>query len=552
MTPPGAEGPEVPAPVPVLAAGVRAAAHSDHLEAALQGVVSAAVQHVGATFGAVGVLDRQGTGIERFVVVGMDAEVRERIGRLPTGEGVLGLMTGASGALRLDDLTTHPASVGFPPGHPPMHSFMGVPIRVAGRAFGILYLTEKRPEGPFTDADERVAQALVATAALAVENALRVERAEHRRAWAQAGSGIATALLSGADPDTVLRAIAERVAALAAADVAGVLVPSADDDEVLTVVSAVGLDSEDFEGVQLPLTDTQLGAAHRSGVPRLIDDVSVAAVGGRRAPVLGEVAAGFGPTLFIPLGGRPPLGTVVAIRRRGAPPFDPDALEHASAFAAQAAVALQLARSQQRERRLQVEADRDRIARDLHDHVVQRIFATGLALDRISRSLQADHPEAAAQLAERVDELDGTIARIRSAIFELHQPEDDSPDAVRTRIADVVRSITGGHGLRPDVRLRGLDELPGSLVPDVVAVVRELVTNVVRHARARRVTVLVSAGEDVRVVVTDDGVGLPAVTVRSGLTNLADRAERHGGRLVTSAGPAGTEIRWTVPLPVRS
>ncbi|MGY1822438.1 GAF domain-containing protein [Geodermatophilus sp. SYSU D00079] len=535
----------------MLAAGVRAAAQSDHVESTLRGVVSAAVEQVQATYGAVGVLDRTGTGFERFVVVGMDAADRERIGRLPAGEGVLGVMIGAPGPLRLDDLTTHPEAVGFPPGHPPMHSFMGLPIRVAGRVFAILYLTEKRPGGPFTDADERVAQALAATAGLAIENALRVERAEHRRAWAQAGSGIATALLSGADPDTVLHAIAERVAALADADVAGVLAPSADDEDALVVVSAYGLASGDFEGVRLPLADTQLGAAHRSGVPRLIADVSVAAPGGRRAPVLGEMALGFGPTLFIPLGGRPPLGTVVAMRRKGGAPFEPDTLDLASAFAAQAAVALQLARSQLRERRLQMEADRDRIARDLHDHVVQRIFATGLALDRISRSLQVEHPEAAARLAERVDELDGTIARIRSAIFELHQPEDDSPDAVRSRLADVVRSITGGQGIRPDVRLRDLDELPASLVPDVVAVVRELVTNVVRHARASRVTVLVTVTSDVRVVVTDDGVGLPEVTVRSGLTNLADRAERHGGRLTTSTGPSGTEIRWTVPLPAQ-
>ncbi|MBB3085184.1 GAF domain-containing sensor histidine kinase [Geodermatophilus sabuli] len=551
MTPPAAEDPGVPIPVPVLAAGVRAAAHSDHLDATLRGVVSAAVEHLDATFGALGVLDRTGTHIERFVVVGMDAAVRERIGRLPTGEGVLGMMIGASGPLRLDDLTTHPEAVGFPPGHPPMHSFLGMPIRAAGSVFAILFLTVKRPEGSFTDVDERAVQALAATAGLAIENALRVERAEHRRAWAQAGTDIVTALLSGADPDTVLRAIAERVAALAAADSAGVLVPSPDDADVLTVVDAVGLDSEDVEGVRLPLADSQLGVAHRSGVPRIIADVSAAAAEGRQAPVLGELATGYGPTLFIPLGGRPPLGTVVAMRRSGGEPFRPDTLEHASAFAAQAAVALQLARSQQRERRLQVEADRDRIARDLHDHVVQRIFATGLALDRISRSLTADHPEAAARLAERVDELDGTIARIRSAIFELHQPEDDSPDAVRTRIADVVRSITGGQGVRPDVRFKGLDELPSGLVPDVVAVVRELVTNVVRHARASRVAVTVSVTSDVRVVVTDDGTGLPAVTVRSGLTNLTDRAERHGGRLTTSAGPAGTEIRWTVPLPTQ-
>uniref|UniRef100_UPI001E2BA5DF sensor histidine kinase n=1 Tax=Geodermatophilus chilensis TaxID=2035835 RepID=UPI001E2BA5DF len=188
-------------------------------------------------------------------------------------------------------------------------------------------------------------------------------------------------------------------------------------------------------------------------------------------------------------------------------------------------------------------------ARDLHDHVVQRIFATGLALDRVSRSLEDRLPETAAALAERVDELDSTIARIRSSIFELHEPDDASPDAVRTRIVDAVRSITGGQGLRPDVRMRGDEDLPPALLPDVIAVVRELVTNVLRHAQATRVTVTVTVDAEVRVVVTDNGIGLPAVSVRSGLTNLADRAERHGGRLTTSTGPKGTQIRWSVPMP---
>jgi len=169
----------------------------------------------------------------------------------------------------------------------------------------------------------------------------------------------------------------------------------------------------------------------------------------------------------------------------------------------------------------------------------------------VSRSLAGTQPDTAAALAERVDELDGTIARIRSSIFELHEADDASPDAVRTRIVDVVRSITGGQGLRPDVRLRGDDDLPPRLLPDLVAVVRELVTNVVRHAQATRVTVTVTVDRDVRVVVTDDGIGLPAVAVRSGLTNLADRAERHGGRMSTSTGPRGTQIRWSVPLPRR-
>jgi signal transduction histidine kinase len=532
--------------VPV--AGSRTTAHSEQVDVTVHEIVQAAVETTGATYGAFGVLDDAGTGFERFIVVGMDAAVRERIGRLPVGTGVLGLLLQRPVPVRLDDLTEHPEAVGFPPGHPPMRSFLGVPVRVRGAVFGHLFLTVERVDA-FTATDEAAATALAAAAGMAIANAELNERAEHRRAWAQAGTDIATALLSGADPDTVLRSIGEQVADLASADTAGVLVPRPDEEDALTVVVAVGLENEDVEGVRLPLTDSQLGVAYRTGVPRLIPDAGTAAVGGQRAPVLSELTHRFGPTLIIPLGGRPALGTVVAMRLRGREPFAPDTLELASAFAAQASVALELARSQQRERRLQVQADRDRIARDLHDHVVQRIFATGLALDRVSRSLEETLPQTAAALAERVDELDGTIAQIRSAIFELHETDDASPDAVRTSIVDAVRSITGGQGLRPDVRLRGEDDLPPALLPDVIAAVRELVTNVVRHAQATRVTVTVTVDAEVRVVVTDNGSGLPAVGVRSGLTNLADRAERHGGRLTTSTGPKGTQIRWSVPMP---
>jgi signal transduction histidine kinase len=197
-----------------------------------------------------------------------------------------------------------------------------------------------------------------------------------------------------------------------------------------------------------------------------------------------------------------------------------------------------------------VQADRDRIARDLHDHVVQRIFATGLALDRISRSLEDSSPEVAARLADRVDELDGTIARIRSSIFELQEAEDTSPLTVHRRLGEVVRSLTEEHGLRPDLRIRnGAEDLPPDLVHDVVAVVRELITNVVRHAGATRVTVTVGVTDTVRVVVTDDGHGLPPITVRSGLANLADRAERRGGSVSVVSGPSGTEVAWTASRP---
>ena len=536
--------------VPVLAAAVVAAASGRESEATLRDVIRAAVRHVDATYGALGLLTPDGSRLERFVVVGMDDADAERIGRLPSGLGILGLLVTDPTVLRLDDLGQHPAAIGFPPGHPPMRSFLGVPISVGEVVLGNLYLTEKRGGGPFTDADTEVALALAAVAGLAITNARLAERAETRRGWVQAGNDMATEVLAGADPDEVLRTLSTRVRALTGADMAGVLGPSVDDDEALTIVAAAGRFAADVEGVRVPLAGSYVGPTLAAGVPRLIEDISTMPVVGSRAAVVIELTAGYGPAMIVPLGVGPGRGLLVTLRRRGAPAFGPDELELLAMFATRASVVLELARTQQRERRLQVQADRDRIARDLHDHVVQRIFATALSLDRLSRALQPDHPVAAERLARSVDELDGTMAEIRSAIFELHQEAGPQPVTVRSRLADVVRQVTEGQPLRRDVRFRGpVNDLPRDLVPDLTAVVRELVTNVVRHAAASRVTVTVSCADEVSVVVADDGTGLPEVTVRSGLANLEDRAERRGGRLTTSVGSPGTQVCWTVPDP---
>jgi signal transduction histidine kinase len=320
----------------------------------------------------------------------------------------------------------------------------------------------------------------------------------------------------------------------------------------MTIVAAVGHAADDVEGVRVPIAGTYVGPVLKADEARLVQDISTMPVVGQRASdVLIELTAGYGPALLAPLGSSPHRGLLVTMRASGRGPFSSEELELLAAFAAQASVVLELAHAQQRERCLQVQADRDRIARDLHDHVVQRIFATALSLDRLSRSLEEQHADAAGRLSRSVDELHGTISRIRTSIFELHEAEDVSAPAVRRRLAEVLRSVTDGHEVRPDLRIRyERDDLPPDLVLDVVAVVRELATNVVRHARAQRLTVTVGATDVVEVVVTDDGCGLPPVTVRSGLANLADRAERRGGRLTATAAGSGTEIRWTVPAPV--
>jgi signal transduction histidine kinase len=431
-----------------------------------------------------------------------------------------------------------------------MRAFLGVPATVGGAVIGNLYLTEKRTGGPFTAADTEVVQALAAVAGVAIENARLAEKAETRRDWGQAASEMATALLSGTAPDDVLRAVSTRISALTSSDMVGVLTPSQDDDGTMTIVAAVGHAADDIEGVRAPRDGTLLGAVHATGVARAVDDIGTMPMVGVRAATLVELTAGYGPCMAVPLGNRPHRGVLVTMRSAGRPTFRPDELELLEAFAAQASAGLELANVQLRASRLQVQADRERIARDLHDHVVQRIFATALSLDRLGRSLESERTDVAAALSRRVDDLHATIERIRTSIFELHQAQDASTVAFRRRLAEVLRSVTEGHGLQPDLRIRcEHEELPPDLVLDLIAVVRELVTNVVRHAGARRVTVAVEVRDAACVVVTDDGCGLPPVTVRSGLANLADRAERRGGDLRCRSSSSGTEVRWTAPVP---
>ena len=551
MAPPDLPAPAPGAEFPVLPAAVLSAAAAGQLETTLHDVVQAAVDRVGAVYGALGVLTADARRLDRLVVAGIDEQEVRRIGRIPAGRLVRSIVDEPR-VVSWDELDSDPGDLGFAPGHPARYPFLVMPVRVGGALFGNLYLTQKRSGEPFTAADLEVVHALAVVAGLAVGNARLVERAEVGRTWLQAGNEIATALLSGADPDDVLQTVAARVAELTGADLAGVLVPAGDDGGSLIVAAAAGGPPADVEGVRISLSATHVGQVHRSGIAAVIDDVSADPVVGEHAATAVEITQGMGPGLMAPFGRRPAMGMIVAMRAAGREPFDEAQLDPMSSFATQTALALELARSQRRERLLQVQADRDRIARDLHDHVVQRIFATVLALDRLSRSLQASQPGIASRLGRSIDELEATIAEIRAAIFELHEDELSSA-SVRGELSEVIRRVTDEHRLRRDLRLRGpLDELPRELVPDLVAVVRELLTNVVRHAAARRVAVAVEAVDDeVRVTVTDDGTGLPQVYARSGLANLADRAERRSGRLVVSSGPAGTEVRWTVPRPGR-
>jgi signal transduction histidine kinase len=379
----------------------------------------------------------------------------------------------------------------------------------------------------------------------------RIPAAEGRHRWAEVAIEFAIQLLSGVDPEESLRVLAGQVRQLTRADVAVVLAPSVDDPADLTITVADGPAVDDIEGVRIPLPGTKLADTYASGAIRMFEDVTVLPMAGRRAAVVIELTEGYGPAMFVPLGELPDRRLLAVLRTAGAPPFDAADPDLMAACAGRCGTLLDLARAQELSRRRQLRNDRERIARDLHDHVVQRIFAIGLSLDRIGRALEPDHPDAAARLSRNVDDLDATITDIRTAIFELQSNDGLEFRTPSERLADVVRQVTEGRSVHCSIRAQGpVDELPPELLHDVAAVVRELVTNVVRHARASRATVLVRAApQTLHVVVTDDGVGLPPVSVRSGLANLADRAEQLGGQLATATAASGTEVRWTVPLP---
>lgn len=519
---------------------VLAVASGLDLDATLRRVVEAALDLVDARYGALGVLAADRRSLARFVHVGVDDELRERIGRLPHGEGLLGLLIEDPRPLRLEELSTHPASVGFPPNHPPMGSFLGVPVRVRGEVFGNLYLTEKRGGG-FTPDDEAVVSALATAAGVAVDNARLYGRtaslmheAQRRERWLEATGEITTELLRGTDADQALALVAQRAAELTDAECALIVEPV--DDGTMTVTASVGREDAFPPGVRLATAGTPLGAVAASRAPR-------------RETALAFPDAALGPSLVVPLrAGDDVSGVLVAGRRPGAAEFDAEQLPVVAAFADQAALALALAASRRAERELDVLADRDRIAADLHDHVIQRLFAVGLGLQSAQR--RAVRTDVADRIADAVDQLDQVVREIRTSIFDLHADPAGRP-GLGGRIRAAVTELTAHGAVTPEVRVTGpTDVVDAELADQVEAVVREGVSNAVRHAGARGVTVTVSVGDELVVDVSDDGRGMPEAAALSGLLNLERRARTHGGDLTVAArDPApGTRLLWRVPL----
>ncbi|WP_155055792.1 sensor histidine kinase [Streptomyces blattellae] len=516
------------------------------LEQALRSIVQAAAVLVDAEYAALGVIGPDGKHLSAFHTVGVSDEQIARIGHFPEGHGILGELITHPEPLRLPKISEHPSSYGFPAHHPPMNTFLGVPIRVRDQVFGNLYLTEKRGGAQFDEEDESVLATLAVAAGVAIDNARLYEESRLRERWLRANAEITHSLMSGSERGEVLRLIAERARENTAAALAVVAVPMEDTDS-LTVELAIGQEAEAHRGLVLSVDDGLIGRAFSNAAPVTSSDVSQ----GDRVSSGPRRFTGLGPAVAVPIGsGDGVRGVVLLVRAAGTTVFTEKETEPLQGFAAQAAVAMELAERRRDSEQIALLQDRDRIARDLHDLAIQRLFATGMTLQSAGRFIE--HPEASERVLRAVDDLDETIKIIRSTIFGLRSREDAVGQGLRARIVRTAGEAAPVLGYAPSLRMEGLldTQIPKETAAHVMAVLSEALSNIARHARADRAEVVVETdGRELRLTVSDNGVGIPSGGRRSGLRNMADRAGQLGGTLeVTSPPEGGARLVWRVPV----
>jgi signal transduction histidine kinase len=513
------------------------------LEQVLRNVVEAACDLAGAKYGALGVIGGDG-GLEQFIHVGIDDAMASRIGHLPEGKGLLGALTRDPQPIRLEHMTDDDRSAGFPPEHPPMDSFLGVPINVRNEVYGNLYLADSA-KGQFSAEDEELVLALALAAGTAISNARLYQESRLQQRWLEASAEISAQLLASAGEDP-LRMIARRAIDIADADLVslGLLTP---DGASFVVEVAFGDGADELVGRRFGLADTLAGQVVKQGKPLQLPTAS----GGMGPPTHLTSVMEAGPLMAVPLqgAGRPRgvLSLMRATDRRG---FTATDLAMAASFATHASVALELADSRAAEQKVVLLEDRDRIAMDLHDHVIQELFAIGLGLEGVAAQVPEEQSQ---RIRQRVDDIDRTIRRIRTSIFELRGNLATTSDGLRQRVLEVAGDLSEALGFGPHVAFSGLVDLitDVEITDDATACVRELLSNVARHARARSVRVDVERrAQQLIVTVTDDGIGPPAGNARrSGTANLTTRAEKHAGSFEMAPAPGGgTVATWKAHL----
>jgi signal transduction histidine kinase len=515
------------------------------LDGVLERIVEAAARVTGAEYAALGVIDPSGSGLERFVTHGMAPEVQTEIGDPPHGRGILGVLIQDARPLRLHDLTEDPRSVGFPPGHPPMHSFLGVPIRLRGVAYGNLYLTEKEG-GDFTDEDEELVTLLAAQAAVALENARLYESATTWSQQLESLNEVGAALVGELELDPLLKLVVARLRELIGARLVAIALPAG---EGLRIAAADGAGSDTLAAINMLEADSKTARVLERGRSERIDSLL------EDPEVSQEVARRLGAStgLYVPLRARErTIGVLIAHDKIGRDKrFGSADLRLAEQFALRASIAVDLSRRVARDALRRVvagqEIERRRLARELHDE-------TGQALTSILLGLRAvEEANSDVDVDDLRELVVGTLQDVRRLAVQLRPKALDDFGLVPA-LERLVQTFSESSGISVDLEARiGEGRLPSDVETTVYRIIQEALTNVVKHAEARKVSILlVHRDTTLTAVVEDDGQGFDPTAVGDnslGLEGMRERVELHDGRMVVEASSgAGTTLRIEVPL----
>ena len=520
------------------------------LDAVLERIVQAAAALTGARYVALGVIDRSGTALERFITTGIDEQTRAAIGDLPRGRGILGVLINEAQVLRLHDLQEDPRSVGFPPNHPEMHSFLGVPILLRGVAYGNLYLTEKETGEDFSEEDEELVTLLAAQAAVAVENARLYESATQWSRQLESLNEIGNALVGELDLARLLHLVSTRLRELIDARLVAIALPTGSD---LRIEAADGEGSAGLVGLLLPRALSKAGRVlerrRSERIDSILDDPEI------HQETTRQLAATSG--LFVPLLAREDaIGVIVAHDKLGSDPRFGDAdLRLAEQFAARAAIAVDLSRRVQRDALRRVvagqELERQRLARELHDETGQALTSILLGLKAVEEAPTVEKiREGANELRELVV---ATLQDVRRLAVEL-RPKALDDFGLTAALERLTQTFSEATGIEVQLEAAPGDErFPGEVETTLYRIVQEALTNTVKHAGARKVSILLMRrGGAATAVIEDDGRGFDPATAREdglGLLGMRERVALLEGKLTVESSPeTGTTVVAEVPL----
>jgi signal transduction histidine kinase len=532
----------------IVDAGVALASELS-LDAVLQRIVEAAAELTGARYAALGVIDPSGQSLEKFVVTGIDAETQAAIGDLPRGRGILGVLIQDAKPLRLDDLSHDPRSVGFPANHPPMRTFLGVPILLRGVAYGNLYLTEKEGGVLFTDEDEELTTLLSTQAAVAIENARLYEAATRWLKQLESLNEVSNALVSETDLSRLLDLVAARLRELVQARLVLIAVPDHEGDLVVRTTDGEG--GEELAGMRLERQGSKAGRVldrrRSERVDSMIEDLEVDQEVSRRL--------GARTGLYVPMLVRDrPIGVITAHDKQGSEArFSDEDVRLAETFAERAAVAVDLSERVASDALRRVvsaqELERQRLARELHDETGQALTSILLGLKSVEDAKSAS--EASAAAGELRDLVVTTLQDVRRLAVELRPKALDDFGLV-SALERLVETFQEQTGIEVDLEPRlGEDRLPSDVETTLYRITQEALTNVVKHAQAKRVSIVLTRRDgSVSAVIEDDGRGFTAGSDEDGLglLGMRERIALVGGRLEVESSPgSGTTLSIEVP-----